>query len=100
AYEAEVERVEGLLRLRQTVPDAAVAEACFRRAIAISREQHAKWWELRATLCLARLLAGNGRTDEARSLLGEIRGRFTEGLETADMREAIILLEKLCAGAA
>jgi len=58
-------------------------------------EQEARWWELRATMSLARLLAKQGRRDEARSMLAEIYGWFTEGFDTADLKDAKALLEQL-----
>ena len=63
------------------------AEACFRKAIEIARGQSAKWRELRVTTYLARLLRGTGRLDEARTLLAEICNWFTEGLDTAALKE-------------
>jgi predicted ATPase len=54
-YEAEMYRLKGELLLRQAVPDAPQAEACFQQALAIARRQQAKSLELRAALSLARL---------------------------------------------
>jgi len=71
------------------------AEACFRKAIEIARGQSAKWWELRATVSLARLLRDNGRRDEARTMLSEIYNWFTEGFDTADLKDARALLDEL-----
>jgi predicted ATPase len=71
------------------------AEACFRRAIEIARQQGAKSWELHATTSLARLLTQQGRRDESRSMLAEIYGWFTEGFDTADLKDAKALLEEL-----
>jgi len=73
----------------------AEAEACFRKAIEVARSQSAKWWELRATTSLARLLAKQSRCDEARTMLAEIHGWFTEGLDTADLKDAKALLDEL-----
>ena len=70
-------------------------EACFRRAIAIARRQSAKSWELRAATSLARLLAEQGKREEARAVLAEIYGWFTEGFDTADLKDAKGLLEEL-----
>ena len=50
---AEAYRLQGELLLRQAVPDAAQAEACFQQALAIARRQQAKSWELRAAMSLA-----------------------------------------------
>jgi len=74
---------------------AAIAESSFRTAIEVSREQCAKWPELRATLSLARLLAHHGRREEARSTLAEIYNWFTEGFDTADLKDAKALLDEL-----
>jgi hypothetical protein len=53
--EPELDRLRGELLRRQAVLDAAPAEACFQRALAIARRQQAKSWELRAAMSLARL---------------------------------------------
>jgi predicted ATPase len=55
----------------------------------------AKTWELRATMSLARLLRDTGRRDEARAMLAEIYNWFTEGFDTADLKDAKALLEEL-----
>ena len=55
----------------------------------------AKAWELRATMSLARLLASQGRRDEARAMLAEIYGWFTEGFDTPDLKDAKVLLDEL-----
>jgi predicted ATPase len=55
----------------------------------------AKGWELRATMSLARLLKGQGRRDEASTVLAEIYNWFTEGFDTADLIDAKALLEEL-----
>jgi predicted ATPase len=74
---------------------AAQAESCFQHAIEVARKQSAKSWELRATMSLARLLRHTGRRDEARALLAEIYNWFTEGFDTADLKEAKALLDEL-----
>jgi predicted ATPase len=71
------------------------AEACFRKAIEIAQKQQAKSRELRATTSLARLWQQQGKKTEARQLLAEIYGWFTEGFETKDLQEAKALLEAL-----
>ena len=63
--------------------------------IALSRSMGAKVWELRATMSLAHLLALEGRRDEARAMLAEIYNWFTEGFDTADLKDAKALLEEL-----
>ena len=81
--------------LRQAVPEAAQAEACFQQALTVAHRQQAKSWELRAALSLSRLWQRRGRHEDARQLLAPIYGWFTEGFETADLREAKALLEEL-----
>ena len=71
------------------------AEACFRQAIDIARHQGAKSLELRSVTSLSRLLRQQGKSDEARQLLTEIYGWFTEGFDTADLKDARALLEEL-----
>ncbi len=98
--EAELYRLKGVLTLGHvgTGPSAKVeeeAEKCFPQAIEIARRQEAKSWELRAAMSLARLLAKKGRRDEARTMLAEIYGWFTEGFDTADLKDAKALLEAL-----
>ena len=66
-----------------------------RKAIEIARRQESRWWELRATTSLARLLVKQDRRDEARTMLSEIYGWFTEGFDTADLKEAKALLGEL-----
>ena len=73
----------------------AEAESCFRRAIEIARRQQAKSWELRTVTSLSRLLQEQGKKDEARRMLAEIYGWFTEGFDTADLKDATALLEEL-----
>jgi predicted ATPase len=92
---AEAHRLRGELLLRQAVPDAAQAGACFQKALAIARRQQAKSWELRAAMSLARLWQQQGKQTDARQLLSDVYGWFTEGFDTADLQEAKALLEEL-----
>jgi adenylate cyclase len=94
-YEAELHRIKGELLLNQSFPAEEQAEACFQNALKVSREQSAKSLELRATTSLSRLWQRHGKTAEARQLLAEIYGWFTEGFDTADLKEAKALLEEL-----
>ena len=87
--------VKGELLLAQNPSDGAEAERCFRTAIEIARRQSARSPELRATTSLARLLNEQGRRDEARTMLAEIYGWFTEGFDTADLKDAKALLDEL-----
>ena len=93
--EAELLRLKGTLLLRQDDSNAAEAQVCFRRAIEVARKQSAKSWELRTTTSLAQLLRDTGHRDEARAMLAEIYGWFTEGFDTADLKDAKALLDEL-----
>ena len=90
---AEVHRIEGELIARGGSP--SDGEPRFRAAIEMARSRGAKSLELRATMSLARLLLGQDRRDEARQALAQIYGWFTEGFETADLRDAKKLLDQL-----
>jgi len=100
-WEAEVLRLKGELMLKQCDGETALAqnqktaEAYFRDAIEIARRQSAKSWELRATLGLSRLFQTQGKRGQARKILAEIYGWFTEGFDTADLKEAKALLTEL-----
>src|SRR6202008_1744539 len=93
-HEAEIHRLKGELLLKQNKTNVAEAQSCFERAIEITRRQSARSCELRATMSLARLLDKQGRRDEARAMLAEIYGWFTEGFETRDLKEAKALLDE------
>jgi class 3 adenylate cyclase/predicted ATPase len=93
--EAELHRLRGELQLALPKPDQSDADACFGRALAVSREQQAKFWELRAATSLARLWRDQGKRAEACDLLAPVYGWFTEGFDTADLKEAKALLDEL-----
>ena len=117
-YEAELHRLKGELTLQKSKPSLdqimtsqdksedtslrsltpdpqAEAEACFLKAIEISRKQHAKSLELRATVSLARLWQRQGKKAEAHRILSEVYNWFTEGFDTKDLQEAKVLIEEL-----
>jgi predicted ATPase len=95
-FRAEALRVKGELLLQtQSEGREVAAEACFQEALVIARQQSAKLWELRAATSLVPLWQKQGKPEEARALLGEIYGWFTEGFDTADMKDAKALLENL-----
>jgi predicted ATPase len=94
-YEAELYRLKGDLLLMEDASNTGNAARCFHSAISVARARSEKAWELRATTSLARLLAKQGRCDEARTMLADIYGWFTEGFDTADLIEAKTLLEEL-----
>jgi tetratricopeptide (TPR) repeat protein len=81
--------------LRLKVGQAELAETDFRHAIALAQKMNAKAWELRATTSLSRLLRKQGKIEEARETLAKIYGWFTEGFDTADLKDAKALLEEL-----
>jgi predicted ATPase len=109
-HEAELHRLKGELLLMQATgekdrlspealrtrsaerPAISAAETCFLRAIDTARQQDAKSWELRAVMSLHRLRRKQSKQKESQQLLREIFDWFTEGFETADLREARALL--------
>ena len=94
-YKAELFRLKGALVLQQSANNAPEAEACFHQALDIARQQHAKSWELCAATSLARLWQQQGKQDNARALLTDVYGWFTEGFDTHDLQEATALLKTL-----
>ena len=90
-YHAELHRLKGeLLELQGA--EMVDVEHCYRHAYEIARERGAKWFELRAATSLAGLLNEEGRQAEARDLLEDVCGWFTEGFETGDLQKAQALL--------
>jgi predicted ATPase len=95
-WDAELQRQKGELFLATDNADRTAAEACFRLATDIAQAQSARSLELRATTSLARLLAEQGKRQQAHDLLAPIYGWFTEGFDTADLMDAKALLDELC----
>jgi len=93
--EAELWRLKGELARQTGLEGLPEAENCLRKAIAVARSQEAQLWELRATTSLARLLRDTNRRDEARAMLADIYNWFTEGFDTADVKDAKALLDEL-----
>ena len=93
--DAELHRLQGDLVCRLPRPDLDKAERSFRAALSIAREQGTKGFELRAAASLARLRRDQGRHTEARDLLAPVYGWFSEGFDTADLKEAKALLDEL-----
>ena len=93
--EAELHRLQGALLLQQSPNNATEAEACFQQAIEVAHNQKAKSWELRAATSLARLWQQQDKKEEARELLAPVYDWFTEGFDTADLKDAKALLDQL-----
>ena len=98
--EAELHRLKGDLLLRRSGIEAepgvqTEAEECFRKAIEIARQQEAKSFELKAMTSLSQLWKQQGKKAEARQMLAEIYGWFSEGFDTKDLKDAKALLEQL-----
>jgi predicted ATPase/DNA-binding winged helix-turn-helix (wHTH) protein len=94
-WEAELHRLTGEFLLRRVPPDAQRAEVALQQALALAQRQQAKSLELRAAMSLSRLWRQQGKPAAARALLAPTYGWFTEGFDTADLREAKALLEDL-----
>ena len=88
-------RMRGELQLKAGRCSEREAEDLFRDAIRIARGEEAKSYELLATTSLARLLVKQGNRDEARAMLADIYNWFTEGFDTADLKDAKALLDDL-----
>ncbi len=94
-YEAELHRLKGELLLQQSSSNQTEAEACFHHALDIARSQQAKSFELRAATSLARLWQQQGKRQEAYDMLASVYNWFTEGFDTADLKDAKALLDEL-----
>jgi predicted ATPase len=105
-YEAELYRQRGELLFRSygegsELIDSAQSscscqiERCFQTAITVAARQQAKWFELRAAMSLARLWQRQGRKEEAHTMLAKSYSWFTEGFDTADLKDAKWLLGQL-----
>jgi len=82
-----------LLFEQDQLQNGRAADALFREALAIARQQRAKSWELRATTSLARLWSAQSRRREAYDLLAPLYHWFTEGFDTMPLKEARELLD-------
>ena len=94
-WEAELYRLKGELLLALSPNNEPDVEVCLHHALDIARRQQAKSLELRAATSLARLWQHQGKHIAARELLAPVYGWFTEGFDTADLRDARALLEEL-----
>jgi len=92
---AEMLRLKGELLSMCNSRATEAVEACFRQALEVAHQQEAKWWELRACVSLAQTMRDTNRRTEALAILGEIYGWFTEGFDTAGLKEAKALIDQL-----
>jgi len=90
---AEVHRLAGEAALLPPTANAVKAQMHFERALAIAREQRARFGELRAATSLARLWRNQGRPQQARDLLSPVCSWFSEGFDCVDFLEAKSLLD-------
>ena len=92
-WDAELHRLEGIALLglnRLEEGQAAIEEA-----LRVAQRQQAKAYELRAAMSIAQLWGEQGRRTEARELLAPVYGWFTEGFDTADLKNAKALFDTL-----
>jgi predicted ATPase len=105
-YEAELYRQKGELLFRpysegSGLPSTATSsrsceiERCFLKAMTVAGRQQAKWFELRAATSLARLWHHQGRKEDAHTMLAKSYNWFTESFDTADLKDARLLLSQL-----
>jgi predicted ATPase len=94
-FAAELYRRRGDLLSGSGSRDAEAQEACFEKALAIARDQSSRTMELRAANSLARLWTDQGEYQKAQDMLAPLYGWFTEGFDTADLKDAKALLEEL-----
>jgi predicted ATPase len=92
-WEAELHRLEGVALLGGNRLEEA--HAALEEALRVARRQQAKAYELRAATSLAGLWGEQGRRAEARDLVAPVYGWFTEGFDTADLKDAKALLDQL-----
>jgi len=95
-YYAEILRLKGWMLLLKS--DLEGAERNYLASLDWAREQQAKSWELRTSTSLARLWQAQGKLEQAYELLATIYGRFTEGFDSKDLKDAATLLGELAPG--
>ena len=93
-FEAELYRLKARALLMRGASDAE-AESLLDQALRIAGSQQARLLELRAATELARLWINQGKRAEARDVLAAVYGRFSEGFDTRDLKEADALLVQL-----
>jgi predicted ATPase len=90
-----VYRLKVALLLQQSLDNQTEAESCFYHALDIARNQQAKSFELRTAASLAKLWQQRGKRQEAYDLLAPVYNWFTEGFDTANLKDAKALLDAL-----
>ena len=94
-HHAELHWLKGRLLLMFSDSRDLEAETCFKQTIKIAQDQASKSWELRAATSLARLWQSQDKCQDAHDLLAPVYGWFTEGFDTADLKDAKALLTEL-----
>jgi len=94
-WQAEIHRLQGELYLQHATPNLPGVESCFQQALDVARQQQARSLELRAATSYARLWQNQGKRQRAYDLLAPIYGWFTEGFDTADLKDSKALLDEL-----
>ena len=94
-YEAELYRIKGELIMSQSGNDKYEAESYLEKALVVAHRQQSKSLELRALISLCRLRRNLGKSEKARCILSNIYEWFTEGFDTADLKDAKALLYEL-----
>jgi predicted ATPase len=94
-FAAELHRLSGIFLLEMGKSNEAEAEKSLQQSLDDARRRQAKSLELRAAVSLGRLWQQQGKVEEAREMLSEVYGWFTEGFDTADLKEAKALLDEL-----
>ena len=94
-WTSELLRLRGTCLVSLSSKNVAEAEAAFRHAFEVAKRQNARSLELRAATSLARLWQSQGETAEAREVLAPVYDWFTEGFDTADLKDAKTLLDQL-----
>jgi predicted ATPase len=94
-WESEIHRLKGELLLKLPVPDVQQASFCFQQALNVAHRQRARSLELRAATSLARLWQNPDKRQDAYDLLAPVYGWFTEGFDTADLKDAKALLDEM-----
>jgi len=90
-FEAELYRLKARALLMLGAPEVEV-ESLLDQALRTARSQQAQSLELRAATDLARLWMNQGKRTEAHDVLSSIYRRFSEGLDTQDLKNANTLL--------